>query len=123
MQNSPTTIYSQISQSEALLKALLDFPLSKVEWAKCLGINRRTLFRWEVQIIRKVFLILKEYKRPRQKYLDSYQRFILLVIWFKKSKQIKDPELKFWLKENAQNLRRENFIKWQEYYANKTTNS
>lgn len=112
--NFPQAIPSQISQNEALLRALKPFPLSKSEWAKYLGVTRRTLFRWEVQIIKYVFLILKEYKIPNQKYLDNYQRFILLIISCKKFQKVKDKELKTWLKTNSTNLRREDFMAWQE---------
>lgn len=103
-----------MTQNEALLTALQPFPLNKTEWAKCLGVTRRTLFRWETELVKYVFLILKEYKIPNQKYLDNYQRFILLIISCKKNQGVKDKELKTWLKSNSSKLRRVDFMAWQE---------
>lgn len=114
MNKDITLIPSHLSQNEALLEALQDFLLTKTEWGKCLGITRRTIFRWEQEIIKLVFIIFKEYKKPKRNYLDNYQRFILLVIFAKKQERLKDIEIKSWLRQNGQQLSRENFMAWHD---------
>jgi hypothetical protein len=60
--------------------------LSRENWGKQLGINRKTFRRWETFIISKCFITV-EYWRDRKgkKGLDEYQRFVLLIIYFKKT--------------------------------------
>ena len=112
VEGSKPALYEEFLQLKYFRETMQDFSLGKEEWAKCLGVHRRTLYRWEAQLIRLNFALLKEYKVPGQRHLDNYQRFILLLIASKKQSGIKDPQLKSWLKENLPYLTREEFKKW-----------
>lgn len=55
-------------------------------WAKELGVDVRTLRRWEANIVDKLFLM--GYRQPkRNNMLDDYQRFILSFIWILKNER------------------------------------
>jgi hypothetical protein len=60
--------------------------VSREDWGRQLRITRKTLHRWEVSIISKCAIAVEYWRgRKDKKGLDEYQRFVLLVIYFKKT--------------------------------------
>ena len=88
---TPYSVASSVAKSQdtvAWLSHLKEF--SQVEnqrifvtrdfWANQLNIDRKTIQRWEENIINKLF-VLSYYQQERKSRLDNYQRFILSIIW------------------------------------------
>ncbi|BAZ39441.1 hypothetical protein NIES4101_53940 [Calothrix sp. NIES-4101] len=89
--------------------------MAREDWALIMRCDRTTLWRYEQQIIRLVFPILKEYQIS--KFLDGYQRYILaLIIAHKRGwtdgKKREYQEIKDWLKRSHSVLTREQFENW-----------
>jgi hypothetical protein len=70
------------SKKTAIFELFLDEIMSKEAWSEMLGINRNTLRRWEVGIIKRRYILkLNFYDRGSRKYgYDGYQRFITYLI-------------------------------------------
>jgi hypothetical protein len=108
--------YFQILESKNLLSAHFQpFYQSRKDWAVILRCDRTSIWRWEREIIRLVFPLLKEYRKS--KFLDNYQRFILALIhaqrqgWCDGKKREYD-EIKDWLKQSHAYLTRQQFNNW-----------
>ena len=106
----------EILESKGLFRSQFEpFYMGREEWALILQCDRTTLWRYERQIIRLVFPILKEYEIS--KFLDNYQRCILALIYAQKQgwidgKKREYPEIKDWLKRSRSQLTREQFNNW-----------
>lgn len=95
--------------------------LTREEWGDVLGICRRSVGRWEQEIISNVRPISNDYftvKRMRAPYLDPYQRFILALIYIVKGgldnrNKPHQTAIDF-LKVNFMNLKREQFEQWRK---------
>ncbi|MBD2492612.1 hypothetical protein [Aulosira sp. FACHB-615] len=121
MVSSSLPIVLETIQEERIFKnAFLDNALTRQEWANVIGINRKTILRWETEIIQSVPPVKAQYFPPdrsiRAQYLDNYQRFLLACILvakggLEKRSRSYDSVIKF-LKINFNNLKRENFEQW-----------
>ncbi|ALF52214.1 hypothetical protein ACX27_04080 [Nostoc piscinale CENA21] len=106
--------------SEFLKNAFLDNYLTRQEWGKLIGINRKTIARWETEIIQQVPPVKAQYfpldRSIRAHYLDNYQRFLIACILVAKGglerrSRSYESVIKF-LKVNFSDLKRENFEQW-----------
>ncbi len=92
--------------------------LTREEWSGVIGIHRNTVSRWEQNIIQKVTPVRNDYfhNSMRGNYLDSYQRFILIVIFIVKggleNKNSFHADTINFLKTNFDNLQRKHFEEW-----------
>jgi hypothetical protein len=60
--------------------------VSREAWGVRLRISRRTIYRWEICVIKKCFIKFPYWDgRKGKEGLDEYQRFVLLLIYFKKT--------------------------------------
>jgi hypothetical protein len=92
---------------------------TREQFAQRFNIGRTTVWRWEDSIIRLVFPLAQEYQGGlHHPFLDSYQRFILAIVFLLKNgllvegKYMTYDEIKDYLKNKQQNLTREKFTNW-----------
>jgi hypothetical protein len=117
----------EVLESKGLFRSQFEpFYMGREEWALILRCDRTTLWRYERQIIRLVFPILKEYQIS--KFLDNYQRCVLALIYAQKQgwidgKKREYPEIKEWLKRSHTHLTREQFDNWINNDARPCNNS
>ncbi len=108
--------YFQILESKNLFSGHFQpFYQSRKEWGLILGCDRTSIWRWEQEIIRLAFPILREYRKSI--FLDNYQRFILALIHAQRQgwldgKKREYCEIKNWLKLQHPHLTREQFNNW-----------
>ena len=97
-----------------------DFYETRRNWAACLGVSRVTIWRWESEIIKMVWVILQDYQCDRT-HLDNYQRFILTTIYalkqgFVLGYKANNEKVKEYLKKQQTQLTRQQFDNWIAKY-------
>ncbi|NEN95334.1 MAG: hypothetical protein F6K50_07260 [Moorea sp. SIO3I7] len=93
--------------------------LTREEWSLVLKINKKTLQRWEENIIMKVptlaFIYCQNFNKKKKQGLDDYQRYILIIILaLKKTQKLTNEQVRQFLANNWLKLTRENFNKQEK---------
>jgi hypothetical protein len=92
--------------------------ISKKEWASVLGVDRKSLQRWESQII----LVCDSYRgryfygESRGCMLDGYRKFLLSLIAELKKLKKNNEQVVQYLNQNEAILTRRNFTNWRKDY-------
>lgn len=98
--------------------------MSKDKWSFAIGVCKRTLQRWEKDIVNNsVLKYLYHQTSNVSKALDGYKRLILLAIYQLKNglidnKRHSNKSAVKWIEENRLNLMRLKFNQWRNQDAN-----
>jgi hypothetical protein len=90
-------------------------PVNRDKLSNLLGISRKTVYRWEREILAKVHPLKTDYFLycPRIINLSNYQRFILCLIFcLKYRKNYENKDVITYLRKNFGKLRRGQFDNW-----------
>jgi hypothetical protein len=98
--------------------------MSKEQWGFVLGVSRKTLQRWELQIIRVCNNYQSRYyggilpgsANFKGCMLDGYRKFLLFLIAQLKKNRKTNKQVIDYLNDNEDTLTRRNFTNWRKHY-------
>lgn len=125
---SKTDVFKIFDEASKKTTIFSENLLTRKEFASLLGISRKTLFRWERNIVFKVSPVSTAYLSgltPRSLYLDNFQRFVLSLIFCLRNSSsfgYSTEDVIRFLRLNFMQLKREQFNSWIQSINKETSN-
>ncbi|GIW59492.1 MAG: hypothetical protein KatS3mg087_0558 [Patescibacteria group bacterium] len=125
---SRTDIFKIFDETQKKSGIFSENLLTREEFARLLGINRKTMYRWEVKLIFKVSPLAIAYLNkdsPRSLYLDNFQRFVIALIFCLRNSPsygYDTNQILRFLRLNFMQLKREQFNNWIQSFNKENTN-